>query len=140
MLAELGALAERVLALLPHKTDSATLVALRGELGAGKTTFVQALGKRLGIGDTMQSPTYVLMRSYPTAHTRLTKLVHIDAYRLDKPEEFVALQPDKFLRDPHTLVLLEWPERVEGMLPPADITIRFSSQDAGEEERYIEVV
>ena len=137
MLTELSALAQRVLAQLPHKTSGATLLALVGELGAGKTTFVQALARELGVQDTAQSPTYVLMKSYPVNYKHFTKLVHIDAYRLEKPEEFAALKPEEFLSDPHALVCIEWPERVEGQLPTPDVVLTFSADGVGEGERHI---
>ncbi len=150
-LSDLPLLAKEVLKKLTAK-KSAVFIALSGELGAGKTTFVQALCKELGISDTIQSPTYVLMKSYEipqksaVAYNRTvvdllyTRIIHIDAYRLEKPEEFTALKPEQFLKDPKTLVVVEWPEKAAGALPPADLTVNFSSQDAGEGERYIEVV
>jgi tRNA threonylcarbamoyladenosine biosynthesis protein TsaE len=125
----------------------ATILALRGDLGAGKTTFVQALAARLGIKDKIASPTYVLMKTYPLegaltsfgAPRRFNRVVHIDAYRLEKPEDFAALRPEEFLDDPKALVLVEWPEKLGTLLPEPDLTLHFSSQDAGEGERYIEV-
>ena len=147
MLHALGSVAQRVLAKLPEGKDTAVVIALSGNLGAGKTTFVQALGTALAIPDTIQSPTYVLMKVYDISYKQFTKLVHIDAYRLNNAAEFAALKPETFLSDPQTIVCIEWPERVEGALPKPDIQIRFSSDppqgEAGgatEEERYIEVV
>jgi len=133
-----------VVSLLPQK-ESSTVVALRGDLGAGKTTFVQEFARKLGIKDTIQSPTYVLMKSYPFEGERTSfgrprrysRLVHIDAYRLETPQEFSTLHPHEFLDDPKALILVEWPEKLGKLLPPADITINFSSQDAGPQERYI---
>lgn len=124
---------------LPHK-GSATLVYLVGELGAGKTTFTQNLSRELGVTDDVQSPTYVLMKSYELPHGRFTKLVHIDAYRLNSAAEFAALKPEDFLADPAHLVLVEWPGKVEGALPKPDLTLTFSSENAEEKERYIDVV
>lgn len=136
-LQEIPRLAQTVLAGLPQKSAAATIVALSGELGAGKTTFVQALAKELGVNDPVQSPTYVLMKKYHTAHPAFQTLVHIDAYRLEKPEEFAALKPETFLEDPKNLVCVEWPERVQGMLPAPDLVITLSSEGAGERERHI---
>lgn len=88
----------------------------------------------------MQSPTYVLMKSYPINFGRFKTLIHIDAYRFEKPEEFAALEPEKFLNNPENLIFIEWPERVEGQLPTPDMVINFSSEGMGGDERYIEVV
>ena len=155
-LANLDAFAQKVLSVLSQPFDfaqgksHATLVALRGDLGSGKTTFVQALAKALGIAETLQSPTYVLMKSYdvpksPNQNVGFEKLVHIDAYRLENPKQFAALLPAQagkpsFLQDPKALVCIEWPERVEGELPKPDLTIMFSSENMAEGERGVEVV
>ena len=138
-LQDIQSAARKVIRQLSHKTDGATLIVLSGDLGAGKTTFVQALAHELGITDAVQRPTYVLMKSYPISYKELTRLVHIDAYRLNSPHEFAALKPQSFLEDPHALVCLEWPEKAAGMLPKPDIILRFSSEGASEGERYISI-
>lgn len=136
-----------MLAMLPSKS-TARVVALRGDLGSGKTTFAAEFAKQLGITDIIQSPTYVLMKSYAFPDTlnsfgrprRHNRLIHIDAYRLESAKEFEALKPQEFLDDPKALVLIEWPERVDAALPKPDITINFSSTGAQEGERYIEAI
>lgn len=135
-----------VLAMLPPK-QTATIIALRGDLGAGKTTFVQMFAKKLGITEVVSSPTYVLMKSYPFAgdrtsfgrSRRYSRLVHIDAYRLERPEEFNALQPKELFDDPKALVLVEWPERLGKLLPRPDIRLDFSSEGCAEGERQIKL-
>jgi tRNA threonylcarbamoyladenosine biosynthesis protein TsaE len=139
LLNELSTSVKNVLAMLPQEGNRASLIALQGELGAGKTTFVQALAKELGVKDTVQSPTYVLMKKYAISHPRFKTLIHIDAYRLNNAQEFAALRPEQFLNEPATLVCIEWPERVEGALPKPDLVIKFSSEGAGEGERFIEI-
>ncbi len=139
-LQNLAAFARDVLGRLPKGGKSAVVIALEGDLGAGKTTFVQALARELGITETLQSPTYVLMKKYQTSNPKFQTLIHIDAYRLKSAAEFAALKPEMFLTDSHALVCIEWQKNVAGALPKADITVRFSSDDAKEEERYIEVV
>ena len=139
LLNELGTLVHRVLDSLPQK-DTATIVALKGELGAGKTTFVQALAKELGVRNVVQSPTYVLMKKYQIPNSKFQTLIHIDAYRLEKPEEFATLKPSTFLSDAKNLVCIEWPERVGGVFPTPDIVINFSSEGAGEGERHISII
>jgi tRNA threonylcarbamoyladenosine biosynthesis protein TsaE len=138
-LQDLPVFARSVLASLPE-VSHALVVTLNGELGAGKTTFVQAFAKELGIREQVQSPTYVLMKSYPISFKQFTKLIHIDAYRLENAGEFAALKPEMFLHDPASLVLIEWPEKVEAALPKPDIRLKFSHDGVSERERYIEVV
>ncbi|KKW32328.1 MAG: hypothetical protein UY78_C0043G0009 [Parcubacteria group bacterium GW2011_GWA1_53_13] len=131
---------KKVLQSLERARDKATVVALRGDLGAGKTTFTQALARELGIEATVQSPTYVLMKKYEIKEVSLFKtLVHIDAYRLEKPEEFSALRPEEFLNDPSCLVVVEWPEKLGTALPQPNLTLNFSSEGAAEGERFVEV-
>lgn len=133
------------LALLPEKR-TATVMTLSGDLGSGKTTFVQEFARKLGIPDTVQSPTYVLLKTYAFEGDRTSfgrprryrRLIHIDAYRLESPEEFDALMPQKFMSDPQALVLVEWPERLAGKLPEPDIRLVFSQRDAPD-ERDIEI-
>ena len=114
--------AEAFVAGLTPRDDSATLVTLTGELGAGKTSFTQALAKALGVSEHVTSPTFVLEKIYelPEAIGRgFERLVHIDAYRLEGAD---ALEPLGFagtMQDPKNLVVLEWPERVADALPDA---------------------
>ena len=134
---DLEALAKRVLSKLTPHEEKATLLTLSGDLGAGKTTFVQALARELGVKEAIQSPTYVLMKKYTLGGQGFDTLIHIDAYRLDTAEQFAALDPQMFFTAPRTLVAIEWPERVLGALPKADLALTFSSEDANEGERYI---
>jgi tRNA threonylcarbamoyladenosine biosynthesis protein TsaE len=147
-LGELTYFVRNVLAMLmlAEPKDTATVVALVGNLGAGKTTFVQTIAKELGVKDVVQSPTYVLMKSYPLelsgpsqeTNKKFTKLVHIDAYRLEDPSEFDALYPQEFLSDKGTLVMIEWPEKLGDRLPKPDMTVKFSADEVSD-ERDIEV-
>lgn len=105
----------------------AFVLALAGDLGAGKTTLTQHLARELGVTDPVQSPTYILMRNYPIEFGKFKTLIHIDAYRLERPEQFSALKPDEFLDDPKNLVVVEWPERVVGVLPKPDMILRLKA-------------
>jgi tRNA threonylcarbamoyladenosine biosynthesis protein TsaE len=136
-LKDIDTVAGEVLARLPANKERATIIALSGNLGAGKTTFAQALGRALGVSDTIQSPTYVLMKTYSISYGRYTRLVHIDAYRLGEPAEFHTLKPETFLAQSENLVCVEWPEQLGELLPTPDITVHFSAEGAGEGERYI---
>ncbi|MBU1032950.1 MAG: tRNA (adenosine(37)-N6)-threonylcarbamoyltransferase complex ATPase subunit type 1 TsaE [Patescibacteria group bacterium] len=93
------------------------ILALSGSLGAGKTTFVQALAGSLGIKKNIQSPTFALVRSYPiSGHGKLTRLLHVDAYRIDDERDLMALDLDEELADNETALVLEWPENIKGWL------------------------
>ncbi len=117
----------------------AFVVYLSGDLGSGKTTFMQAFARELGVEATLKSPTFVLMKNYAISWSGFTRLVHIDAYRLQKAEEFEALKPKTFLNDPHALVCVEWPEQINDALPKPDMYLKFK---AGEETgaRDIELI
>jgi len=92
------------------------IVALSGPLGAGKTTFVQALAKALGSKRLPQSPTFALMRSYPVKGRALKRLLHVDAYRISHPREILALDLDEELADKKTAVAIEWPENIKSWI------------------------
>ena len=136
---QLPELAKKVLSQLHAQKTRATLITLSGDLGAGKTTFVQALAGELGITETIQSPTYVLMKKYEIRGRPFKAFIHIDAYRLKDATEFLALKPEDFFVDPEILVALEWPEMVEGALQKPDISLKLSSDGAKEGERYISI-
>lgn len=94
------------------------IVGLSGPLGAGKTTFVQALARELGIRNLPKSPTFSLVRTYrlPSTVYRLTSLVHVDAYRIEKPEDVLTLGLEDELSQPGTLLMIEWPENIAAWL------------------------
>ncbi len=122
----LEALADEANALvtkLQPKSEGATLVTLSGELGAGKTSFTQAIAGALGVRSSVTSPTFVLMKIYALEGGMFKHLVHIDAYRLEGAEELKALGFDEVMSEPGNLVMLEWPEKVVGGLPKADVAI-----------------
>ena len=98
--------------------ENATLVTLSGELGTGKTAFVKAAAHSLGVEEVMTSPTFVLEKIYLLPEgKRFKRLIHIDAYRLEKGNELSALGFDELMQDATNLVFLEWPEKVAGALP-----------------------
>ncbi|OHA92329.1 MAG: tRNA (adenosine(37)-N6)-threonylcarbamoyltransferase complex ATPase subunit type 1 TsaE [Candidatus Zambryskibacteria bacterium RIFCSPLOWO2_02_FULL_51_21] len=106
----------------------ATVVALQGELGSGKTTFAQAFGKVMGVREFMPSPTFVIMKVYDIDFHGFKKLIHIDAYRLEKEEELLNLGWAKIAEEPENLILIEWPENVEGLIPKDAKRIQFKHE------------
>jgi tRNA threonylcarbamoyladenosine biosynthesis protein TsaE len=98
------------------------VILLHGELGVGKTSFARALLGALGAGERIKSPTYSLMESYRLPDGTAW---HLDLYRIADPGELEWLGLDA-LADPAALVLVEWPERGEGALPPPDLRVWLS--------------
>ncbi len=113
---------------------SGDVVGLVGDLGAGKTTFVQYLAKALGVHHRVNSPTFLVMRLYDcrlqkksSSNNRrsIVTLVHIDAYRLKAPQELEALGAMDYIGAPHTITVIEWADRVRAILPQNTQWITF---------------
>jgi tRNA threonylcarbamoyladenosine biosynthesis protein TsaE len=100
-----------------------TVLALHGDLGVGKTTFVQGLASGLGITAPVTSPTFNLF----TLHRGTVNLVHLDAYRLGSAREFEALLVDEFLSPPW-IFAVEWPERIAEAIPPDALHLELRIQ------------
>lgn len=117
---------------LSRHEQGATLVTLSGELGAGKTAFVKAVARAMGIKEVVNSPTFVLEKMYQLPSERggrtatFARLVHIDAYRLEPGEHMDALGFDALMQDAENVIMLEWPERVEDsqLKPSVRISIK----------------
>ncbi|MEK7505449.1 MAG: tRNA (adenosine(37)-N6)-threonylcarbamoyltransferase complex ATPase subunit type 1 TsaE [Patescibacteria group bacterium] len=116
------------------KKEGATVLALRGDLGSGKTAFVKGLAKELGVEELVTSPTFVLEKIYKINHLVFTHLVHIDAYRLEDEHELLALGFRDLISDGGNLIAIEWPERVAKALPKDAFYINFKTIAEGERE------
>ena len=102
---------------LKTRQDTATIVALEGNLGSGKTTFVQAVAKALGVKEHLTSPTFVIMKPYELHNHTFKRLIHVDAYRLKHGEELTRLAWPRYANDPGNIIFIEWPEHVADILP-----------------------
>lgn len=109
----------------------AHVLALHGDLGAGKTCFVRGLASAMGIREAITSPTFTLVREY--AGTR--RLVHIDLYRIASPDELLVIGFEDYL-DSDALVVIEWAERAGDLLPLDALHLTFRVEP-GEERRRI---
>jgi len=124
------------LSLVPH-TNSATVVALYGDLGSGKTTFVQEAARAQGVTKTVISPTFVIERVYKLTNRKFERLVHIDCYRIESAKEIAAIGWKENLAHPGNLIFVEWAERIEELLP--EDTLRISFEVVDETKRQIRI-
>lgn len=111
------------------------VLALSGDLGAGKTAFSKAFATALGITTEITSPTFTLMNIYPLPKKLrgIESFVHIDAYRLDTPAEFEALGAYDHVGAPGTVSIVEWAEKIPGIFDIPDVTrISISIESSGE--------
>ena len=104
----------------------ATVLLLHGDLGSGKTTFVQGLAKGLGVSERIVSPTFILMRHYELSNQLFTTLYHIDLYRLDEANSLESLGLEELFQDPHALIVIEWPQRLGKVKPEGATMMNFS--------------
>lgn len=127
----------------PSQKKGALIIGLEGELGAGKTTFVQGFAKGLGIKAKVLSPTFLIMRKYQIPSTKSqtnpkslnTKyqipdtryFYHIDCYRLAKPTELLKLGFKDIVSNPNNIVVIEWADRIRNILPKERISISFET-------------
>ncbi|MDQ6888260.1 MAG: tRNA (adenosine(37)-N6)-threonylcarbamoyltransferase complex ATPase subunit type 1 TsaE [Gemmatimonadota bacterium] len=109
------------------------VVAISGELGAGKTTLVKAICHGCGVVEPVTSPTFALVHEYQGRHF---PIYHLDLYRLASPAELTNVGWDEIVSS-HALVLIEWPERAGGRLPPDALGIELESVAGAPERRVL---
>ena len=117
--------------LQDRQSASAVVVALSGDLGAGKTTLVQLLAKKLGVTEVVTSPTFTIMKGYEVSSGVFTRLVHMDAYRIEALDEVGPLRLVEIFIAPKTLFCIEWAEKISAVMPQDTIyiTIKTSSEE-----------
>ena len=116
----------------------AAVFALQGDLGAGKTTFVQGFMNGLGSKKRSASPTFIIMRRHsPKGGKKFKNVFHMDAYRLKSHDQLSVVDFDKIIRNPENIVLIEWPERIRKALPKTALWLKFSHGKKENERRIV---
>ena len=117
--------------LKTKNVKTALVLRLEGDLGSGKTTFLQGLAKGLGVAELVLSPTFIIMRKLKIRENsrsnprQLANFYHFDCYRLSRSQEIEILDFKKIIADPRNVVALEWADRVAKTLPRNAIFIKF---------------
>lgn len=129
----------------------ATVYALSGDLGSGKTAFVKSVATQMGINEQIASPTFIIAKFYPLprmdspdevlespqeerAHLHFHELVHIDAYRMENEDEAEVLRLSEILNDGKKIIFIEWPEKLGKHLPLGARKIEFKFIDENSRE------
>lgn len=118
-------LAEKI--LNKEKTEKkAQVLALQGELGGGKTTFLQGFAKGLGIKERILSPTFVILKRFRLLNQNFKFFYHIDCYRIKKEREILSLGFKKIISNPQNIIAVEWANHIKNILPKRVISIDFN--------------
>jgi len=123
--------AKEILKLLPK--NMATVFGLKGNLGGGKTTFLQGFAEGLGIEEKILSPTFVILKRFMLAG-HFENFYHIDCYRLKNEKDIFDLDFKEIISNPKNIVAIEWPEKIKKVLPKDTIIIKFKFVDKDKRE------
>ncbi len=107
--------------------NSKTIIALEGDLGAGKTTFIKGLARGFGITKKVTSPTFIIARTYPLpkGSHRIKTFFHIDAYRLKTPHDVETSGVHEMLKMKRRVIAIEWADLIENLLPSSTIIVKI---------------
>lgn len=122
---------------LPQQRN-AVVFGLQGNLGAGKTTFLQGFAKGLGIKEKILSPTFVILKRFEIKNSSFKNFYHIDCYRLKKGKDILELDFKEIISNPKNIVAVEWPEKIKKALPKGTIFIEFKFLDENRREIVFE--
>ena len=114
-----------------------SIISLVGELGTGKTTFTKGFARQMGIKDHVTSPTFKLVSEYQGEKYRLN---HIDAYRMNGPEDFLNIGGEEYLTSKNSITIIEWGDLLIDILSSKTITINFKRIKSPKESRNIEIL
>lgn len=126
-LAELPVAAQRFAAFL-QQNPGVSVVIFEGEMGAGKTTFIKAICRALGVTDAVSSPTFSIVNEYETAAGR--RLYHFDFYRIEEEQEALDIGALEYF-DSGNLCFIEWPSKIPNLLPEHYLTVNLAASPSG---------
>lgn len=117
------------------------VIGLVGELGTGKTVFVQGLAEGLGVNEIVNSPTFILMKVFEIRNSKfgIRNLIHVDAYRINNSQELKDIGVEEYLGKDDNIVVIEWAEKVKDLLPENSMMIEFKEGDS-ENQRVMRII
>ena len=121
---------------LARNINPGATISLIGDLGAGKTTFTKGFARQMGIKDHVTSPTFKLISEY---QGKKYKLNHIDAYRMNGPEDFLNIGGEEYLLSKNSITIIEWGDLLNDILPSKTIRVNFTRIKSPKESRKIEI-
>lgn len=123
---------EAIAAEIARSCGKGSVLALHGNLGAGKTVFARGFARALGITEHVSSPTFTIVQEYRFGGGIF---FHLDLYRIDNPDAALAFGIDEFLYAEDGISLIEWPERIDGLFPPHTIHVEIVADDKPDERK-----
>lgn len=112
---------------IPKNNNHAFVLALEGDLGSGKTTFIQGFARALSVKEKILSPTFNIYKRYGNFY-------HFDCYRIKNPKEILDLGFKKIIQDPKNIVVIEWAEKIKKIIPKYALWLNFVFIDQGKRE------
>ena len=127
---------QKVAKNLAKKVLPGSVIALIGELGAGKTTFTKGFAIEMGVKDPVTSPTFKLVSEYKGKKYLLN---HVDAYRMEGPKDFLNIGGEEYLTAKNSITIIEWGDLLSDLLSEETITVHFKRIKIPKESRKIEI-
>ncbi len=122
-----------------QKLKGGEMIGLIGELGTGKTTFIKGLAEGLRVDETITSPTFVILKTYPgRIGGKKIEFVHIDAYRIESLDDIESLGVEDYLGRNDIIVAVEWAEKIKKILPKDTIYVQFKHKSKNQREIILE--
>jgi tRNA threonylcarbamoyladenosine biosynthesis protein TsaE len=117
---------EELASKLAKNLQGGDVIGLIGELGAGKTTFTQALARALGVKRVVKSPTFTVLQTYKL-NSKFRTLCHVDAYRINDPKELEAMGFFDYINDNKTITIIEWADKILEVLPKESLILKLKT-------------